>query len=947
MTLLLVLLLAGAALVASPLLVKCIDRYAGWPLAVLFLAAAAVLSRQPSSIDVPWALGAHFALKADALSMFFGLLALLIGAVVFIYSAAYLPKRKGNTSFYVIMSAFMFAVLLLVLADDVITLFIGWELVSIASFLLIARSGSGGQAGAVRTLILTFIGGLTLLTAVAIMATQAGTTNLTEILASDIWDNHHLVELMAVLVAVSAFTKAAQLPFHFWLPEAMAAATPVSAFLHAAAVVKAGIYLLIRFSGIFHAEPVWNWLLISVGLATAVMGALFAIQKTDLKQLTAYSTVSHLGWLVATIGVGTPFALAAALVHTLAHALFKSSLFMLIGVIDHQTGTRDIRRLGPLAKQMPFTFTAMLVGALSMASVPPLFGFASKEGMLEAFASTSAAPALLTVAALGAVLTFTYSARIICGAFFDGPRDLSHVREAPVALWLPAAIPGLLSVPAAFALPLLDAPVDAAVAATGLHSHSHLALWHGVTTPLIISLVVLALGVVGVVFRKPLLAPIERKELLPFSGASLLGNLLEVAKRYGRRGADIANSFSPARHLAWPFVAVLALGVAAVSSNMDGAGLQPRVPGTDSLFDLIPLAIIVPSLAALMRTRSRLTGTLLLSGIGVAVTFQILLLGAPDVALTQFLVELLVIAMIMMVLRHHPRGFHPVRKQRKYWSGAIAAGMGIVTFLGVYTLLGRHERPELAMWYLQQAPSIAGGSNVVNTILVEFRALDTMGELSVLGMAAVVIASVVASIPRDHTVLAPELAEPDRNALPLQHLQRLVLPILIVLSIFIFMRGHMSPGGGFIAALVAAAAFMIVYLAKPTDAQVVGTNTPFILTGLGMLLALFAGFLGLLKGSFLFAIHGHLFGEHVTTSMIFDAGVYLAVLGMVSLGINALGGRERPGAAEVPYARPADTPVPPPHVRERKTPFTKAQEQRRKKNLKKAVAAMQAKEGTK
>lgn len=225
MTLLLVLLIAGATVVASPLLVRVVDRQAGWPLAALFIAAAVVLAQHPSELRVPWALGASFAIKADGLSFFFAMLALLIGAVVFIYSAAYLPKRKGNQSFYLIMSSFMLAVLLLVLADDVILLFVGWELVSIASFLLIARSGSGGQAGAMRTLILTFIGGLTLLAAIAIMVTQSGTTNLTEILASDMWDDHYLTELMAMLIAVSAFTKAAQLPFHFWLPEAMAAAT--------------------------------------------------------------------------------------------------------------------------------------------------------------------------------------------------------------------------------------------------------------------------------------------------------------------------------------------------------------------------------------------------------------------------------------------------------------------------------------------------------------------------------------------------------------------------------------------------------------------------------------------------------------------------------------------------------------------------------------------------
>lgn len=908
MTLLLVLLIAGAAVVASPLLVRVVDRQAGWPLAALFIAAAVVLAQHPSGFRVPWALGASFAIKADGLSFFFAMLALLIGAVVFIYSAAYLPKRKGNQSFYLIMSSFMLAVLLLVLADDVILLFVGWELVSIASFLLIARSGSGGQAGAMRTLILTFIGGLTLLAAIAIMVTQSGTTNLTEILASDMWDDHYLTELMAMLIAVSAFTKAAQLPFHFWLPEAMAAATPVSAFLHAAAVVKAGVYLLIRFSGIFHDVAVWQYLLMATGMTTAIMAALFAIQKTDLKQLTAYSTVSHLGWLVATIGVGTPFALAAALVHTLAHAMFKSSLFMLIGVIDHQTGTRDIRRLGPLVKKLPFTFASVVIAAASMASVPPLLGFVSKEGMLTAFADY---PVMLFFAAIAALLTFTYSARIVFGAFVDGPRPMDEVKEAPVALWLPAALPALLSVPLVFAISVLDSPVDEALHAVGMEHHSHLALWHGVNVPLLISAAVLVLGVLGVLGRKKLLAPISGTQLLPFTGALALDRATGGLKRVGRVFAEIANSFSPARHLAWPAVTVVVLALAAWASNMDGAGLAPRVAGTDRWTDLMTLAIVATSVIGLVRTRSRLTAVLLLSAIGVGVTFQILTLGAPDVALTQFMVELLVIVMIMLVLRHQPRGFAPVKPGRKYWSGAIAIAVGVTVFFGIWTLVGRHERPELAMWYLREAPGITGGANVVNTILVEFRALDTLGELSVLGMAGVVIAAVVASVPRSRTDHLPALYDAARNALPLQHLRRIVTPILLVLAVLIFMRGHNTPGGGFIAALVAASSFMLSYLAKGKDERVVGKQVPFLLTGSGMLMALFSGYLGLTHGSFLYAIHGHILGEHVTSSMIFDGGVFLAVLGMVSLGINALGGYDRPGADSLPYERPEDSPLPP------------------------------------
>ena len=507
MTLPVVLALVAATVILSPILVRAMDRKAGYPIALILAAAAVVLGRefpgvadgQPLEWEVTWArdiLGegsaVSFALRADGLSIFFALLALVIGTVVMTYSAAYLPKRDGNTSFYTIMTAFTLSVLLLVLANDTVVLFIGWELVSIASFLLIARSGSGGEAGSYRTLMLTFFGGLTLLAALGVASISAGSTRLTDVLASDVWQsNPSLTTTVAILVAVSGFTKAAQFPFHFWLPEAMAAATPVSAFLHAAAVVKAGVYLLLRFSAIFADVSAWNWLLLVVGLGTAIMSALFAITKTDLKHLTAYSTVSHLGWIVAAIGVGTPIALAAALTHTLAHALFKSSLFMLIGVVDHEAGSRDMRRLGKLWDKMPFTFASTVIAAASMAAIPPLFGFISKESILGAFEETEYGMALLLIAGFAALLTFIYSAKIVFGAFFDGPKDMSGVHEAPVSLWLPAALPGAMSLVVPLLLGWVDGPIDAAVhTITGTEDyHSHLALWHGVNAPLILSLI--------------------------------------------------------------------------------------------------------------------------------------------------------------------------------------------------------------------------------------------------------------------------------------------------------------------------------------------------------------------------------------------------------------------------------------------------------------------------
>lgn len=941
-TLSFVVLLAALALILAPGLVKLMDRQAGYPLAVLFVVAAGliisrlgdVLDGTPLTVTYTWVrdfvepgMDVSVSLRADALSAFFALLALIIGAVVFTYSAAYLPKKQGNTSFYVLMTAFMLSILLLVLANDVVLLFVAWELVSLASFMLIARSGSGGEAGSQRTLILTFIGGLTLLTALAIAATAAGTTHIELILASDVWAQRPgLTAGVAVLVAISAFTKSAQFPFHFWLPEAMAAATPVSAFLHAAAVVKAGIYLLVRFSTIFHDVAVWNWLLIVVGMGTAIMSAVFAVQKTDLKKLTAYSTVSHLGWIVATIGVGTPFAIAAAIVHTAAHALFKSSLFMLIGVIDHEAGSRDIRRLGVLWNKMPWTFGSVVIGAASMAAVPPLLGFVSKEGMLTAFEDAPIGSAgqviLLLAAGIGAFFTFTYSAKIVFGAFFDGPRDVSGVHEAPVRLWLPAALPGFMSFPLVFIMGRADEPVDAVVDAVGLESHTHLALWHGLTIPLLISVTVLVLGVVGVVFRKRFWAAFESRPFLPRSGNELLHSMQKGATWIGRQLGRMSDTHNPSR-LMLPIVLLIIVlaGAALIGEGVDGVALAPRVPGLDNPWDIIPLLIVALSMIGLVRTHNRLTGAVMIGIAGAGVTLQMLIMGAPDVALTQFLVEALSVIVMMMVLRYLPERFHNVQNtSRRTGSIVIAILAGIAAFLGVWALMGRHERSSLAEWYLNEAPGITGGDNVVATIIVEFRGLDTLGELSVLGMAAVVIAAITSTLPRfpftSGTRPAP-FGQSQLNSVPLRKALILVAPMLVILSLIVFYRGHQVSGGGFPAALIMGAAIGLAYLSRGSDEIVFGRMTPIHLTGIGILVALSAGFVGYFhhgwgNGGFLAAIHAEAFGQHWTTSMIFDLGIYLAVLGMLTMAINALGGYLRPGTERdyLPWVHGDDSSLP-------------------------------------
>ncbi|EFM43356.1 NADH-ubiquinone/plastoquinone (complex I) family protein [Corynebacterium accolens ATCC 49726] len=942
MTLLFAVLLAALAVILAPVTVKVMDRQAGYPLAVLFLIAAVLIAKDFSAIaageelsfQATWVrdfiapgVDVSFALRGDALSIFFAMLALVIGAVVLTYSAAYLPKNEGNTSFYTLMTAFTLSILLLVLANDVVVLFLAWELVSLASFMLIARSGSGGEAGSQRTLILTFIGGLTLLTALGIAAVTTGSTTISEILASSVWDDRPGVTAsVAVLIAASAFTKSAQFPFHFWLPEAMAAATPVSAFLHAAAVVKAGIYLLIRFSTVFYDVAVWNWVLIVVGMGTAVMSAVFAVQKTDLKKLTAYSTVSHLGWIVATIGVGTPFAIGAALVHTLAHALFKSSLFMLIGVIDHEAGSRDIRRLGPLWNKMPWTFGSVVIGAASMAAVPPLLGFVSKEGMLTAFEDAPIGGAgqaiLLAVAGIGAFFTFTYSAKIVFGAFFDGPRSMDDVHEAPVALWLPAALPGFMSLPLVFVLGIFDEPLEHAVAAVGMETHSHLAVWHGINVPFIISILVLVAGIAGLFARKKMWPAFEGRNFMPRSGNELLQSLQDGCAKLGQVLGKMSDSHNPSRHILPIVIVVIVLaGTTLFGEGVDGVPLQPRVDGLDNPWDLLPLGIIALSVFGLVRTKNRLTGAVMIGIAGTGVTLQMFLLGAPDVALTQFMVEALSVVVMMMVLRYLPETFQPVTdKSRRVGSIVIAVLAGIAAFLGVWGLMGRHERSDLALWYLDEAPDITGGDNVVATIIVEFRALDTLGELSVLGMAAVVIAAITTTLPRfpfsSGTRPAP-FGQSQLNSVPLRKGINIVIPLLIIMSVIVFFRGHNSSGGGFPAALIMGAAIGLTYLSRGSDEIVFGRMTPVHLTGIGIITALLAGFIGYWhdgfgNGGFLTALHGEAFGQHWTTSLIFDLGIYLAVLGMLTMAINALGGYLRPGTERdfLPWIHDDDSALP-------------------------------------
>jgi multicomponent Na+:H+ antiporter subunit A len=918
-----------AALTAVPALVvpltSAFGRRSGWVLAAAYVGLAAALVPAARTVldggaveeSYAWvsALDLDYALRLDGLGLVFVMIALLIGAAVFAYSAEYLSPGR-QLGFYLWMTIFALGMVGLVVADDLILLFLCWEITSLASFLLIARSGSGGEAASGRTLLITFIGGLALLVAVVVMIVATGTTRLSEALASPVWhDNGALTTTVAALVAISGFTKAAQFPFHPWLPDAMAAATPVSAYLHAAAVVKAGIYLLLRFSEAFSAVPVWNVLLVTVGLYTSAMAAVFALNQTDLKRLMAYSTVSQLGLITAAIGIGTPKALTAAVIHTIAHALFKSGLFMMVGVIDHQAGTRDLRRLPALRRAMPWSFATVAVGVAAMAGLPPLLGFISKEtilgAMLEAPGPAWTGQAAFAFAALGAVLTFAYCSKILFGAFVDGERPLDpSVREAGPALLLPAMVTIWAGLPLALVVGVLNPPVERAVEAMSGAESYELALWHGLTPELGATVLVVLAGLV-VIRRRRWLRPRLERDLLPVSGVQLIDRGLHRVDRAGALSARLVGFDHPGRHVVPPLVLLtVLLGVGTIATFAAG-DVPATVPDLWRPIDAALLVLIALAVVGVCVSDSRLAATVFLGGVGIAVTVQLFALGAPDVGLTQLMVEVLTVVFIMLVLRGLPSRFGHRRLSRHRGPIVLALAAGSAAGAATWLLTGRRGPSDPADYYVAEGAEVTGGDNLVNVILVEFRALDTLGELTVLGFAGVAIIAILATVPSrtlrppkgeadelrprgetDDPQAARALLDATTNLAPMRLLLRLLVPGLVVLSALIFWRGHNAPGGGFIAALVAAAAVSLVYLSRSEDGAVGTPRLHLALIGGGVGTALATGLLGYAASAFLEPLSTYVGGVFLGTSLLFDVGVYAAVLGLVMVAFDRLGAAE-------------------------------------------------------
>ncbi|MBK1717381.1 monovalent cation/H+ antiporter subunit A [Thiocystis violacea] len=885
-------------------------------LTLLSLACLAPSALAPFAGEVvvrrwPWIpeVGLDLAFRLDGLGLLFAIMILGIGLLVVLYARYYLPERDGLGRFYAYLLLFMGSMLGIVLSENLIQLLIFWEMTSLSSFLLIsyAYRKQESRTGARMALTVTGLGGLAMLGGFLLLGEMAGSYELSVILTQgDAIRADPLYTPMLVLILLGAFTKSAQFPFHFWLPHAMAAPTPVSAYLHSATLVKAGVFLLARLFPVLSGTPEWTWLVIGTGLATLLIGAGIAFFKHDLKGLLAYSTISHLGLITLLFGLGTPLAAVAAVFHILNHATFKASLFMAAGIIDHECGTRDMRRINGLWKFMPYTATLAMVAAASMAGVPLFNGFLSKEMFFAETADFSSGFEygwiLPSLVGLAGVLAVAYSLRFIHDVFFNGdPIDLPKTPQEP-PFWMKAPVAVLVAIcllvgvlPALTVAPLLKIVVAAVLQAPP--PAFDLAIWHGFGLPVVMSLIALFGGVLVYTTRRPLFKLAERVEGQLLAKALhdwILAGLLH-GSALATRWLD---SGSLQRLVLTLVLSVLALGL--VGFLDDGSPLTgPRaILPIDGVSLFMTAMLILVATATLVLHRRRLTALIVVGAMGLLVALIFVKFSAPDLALTQLSVEIVTIVLLLLALyflpQHSPDESSWARRLRDGGVAILAgAGAGALT----WSILTR-PFDSISDYFLANSLPGGGGSNVVNVILVDFRGYDTLGEISVLALAGLGIHALLKDLR------LPGL-ERDAEGRPwnwdlhpsiMAALTRLLLPLALLVSVFIFLRGHNQPGGGFIAGLITAVALIMQYLTNGvawTHSRLSGNMYPLI--GAGLLIATLAGLGSLVFGyPFLTSAYTHvhwpIVGDfELASAMIFDLGVYLVVVGATLLILIHLG----------------------------------------------------------
>ncbi len=713
--------------------------------------AAGVLDGRPVTSSAAWVPGLDLTLdlRMDALALLMVTLVSGVGTLVFLYCAGYFSTgQRGLGSFAGVLTGFSGAMLGLVLSDDLLLLYVFWELTSVTSWLLIGFDDESAESrrAAQQALLITTLGGLVMLLGLVLLAQSAGTASLSGILADP--PSGTTVAVALVLVLVGAFTKSAQVPFHPWLPAAMAAPTPVSAYLHAAAMVKAGVYLVARLAPAFAAVAPWRPLVLTVGIATMLVGGWRSLRQTDLKRLLAFGTVSQLGFLMVLLGAGTHEAALAGAALLLAHGLFKSTLFLAVGVIDHETGTRDLRLLSGLGRRLPLLATVSTLAALSMAGVPPLLGFISKEAAYEAFLHGGAGDrAVFAGLFLGSVLTAAYSARFVWGAFARKPGCATTTAHTPSAGFLaPVVVLGtsglLLGLLPGLADPLVQAYAESYPREAGAEPE-HLALWHGWKAALGWSALTLAAGAVLFALREPV-RRVQRRasRVLGAVDADRSYDLaLSVLDRAARRSTAVVQSGSLPVYLG---TVLLTLALLTGGALVAGTSVSGDLQAWDRPLQAVVAVVVAAAAVATARAHRRFTAVLLVGAVGYGVAVLFVLQGGPDLALTQLLVETLSLVLFVLVLRRLPSSF-PRRRLRlpEAVRIGISVAVGAVVATGVLVAGQARKAPPASQAHLDQSLPEGGGSNVVNVVLVDFRGFDTLGEITVLVVAALGIASLV------------------------------------------------------------------------------------------------------------------------------------------------------------------------------------------------------------
>ncbi|BAF55646.1 Na+/H+ antiporter subunit A [Corynebacterium glutamicum] len=882
-----------------------------------------------------WMPSAHLNIdfRMDSLAALFSLIVLGVGALVLLYCWGYFDSNAGRLSaFGAELVAFAMAMFGLVISDNILLMYVFWEITSVLSFLLVGYYGerASSRRSAGQALMVTTLGGLAMLVGIILMGTQTGVWRFSEIPAySSSWADVPYISAAAALILAGALSKSAIAPTHFWLPGAMAAPTPVSAYLHSAAMVKAGIYLVARLSPDLNVVGSWYLIIIPLGMLTMLMGGWMALRQKDLKLILAYGTVSQLGFIISVVGIGTREALLAGLALTVAHSLFKATLFMTVGAIDHTTGTRDIRKLSGLWRKQPILFAVAAVSAASMAGIPPLFGFIAKETALDTVLNEQmlhGMPGRLMLAGivLGSIFTMAYSCYFLYEAFatkhskFPESNGVSPAVEAmhPVKfkLWITPVILAILTV----AFGVFPKPVSEAIV-THLDNvtpslddaHTKLALWHGLNLPLLLSVVIIISGFI-IFWERDTVERLRPNTAAFGSADTAYDAILDALRVLSHRLTASTQRGSLTLNVG---VIFFVLTIVPLIALITGEQSDVRMELWDSPIQGFIAAIIIVVAIVATTMDNRLSALILVgvTGYGIAVIFA--LHGAPDLALTQVLVETIVMVVFMLVLRKMPTEVawkaEPKQSRVRAWlAGATGLSVVIVT---IFAMNARTTEP-ISVYMQDLAYEIGHGANTVNVLLVDLRGFDTFGEISVLVIAATGIASLVyrnrsfrkdsrrptlATTGRRWLAAAVDTERAQNRSLMVDVATRILFPAMIMLSVYFFFAGHNAPGGGFAGGLVASLAFSLRYLAGgreeleealPIDAgRILGTGLfvsatavlwPMVLLGEPPLT------------SHIWDLTLPLIGEiHIASALLFDLGVYLIVIGLTMHILNSLGGQ--------------------------------------------------------